>query len=511
MKKLLLLTCVLFICVLLCSASDYTQETLMNRMQTMESPEEAAEIFCDFVMNAPDMEFAHQLYGMWRANEPEAAEACLERMQEDDNMAGRVVYFRGAEKDSLVERIAYSRKIIDEQPELFEAYALMFDTYTTWLFSQSFGDTVDPSQAGFRPEEIEQLDSGFQPDNAKMVKIRDWKNAGKYVEPALKYMGYYAVYKSRYDDAFKHFTEAEKMGAAWVSYPHIAVIATRLNKLDKTHEYIAKSVNQWIQRGIITEAQRDRLTESITMYALVNGGAYKEAVEYITAREESMKQPDTLFKLAGLYNRKGNTDAVFATLDKAIEKGFNDLEALTMDEDLKSLHSDSRWTEMISKVQEAWDKGESDRKAQALAQKIDKEAPDWELQDVEGNTYKLSDYKGKKVVILDFWATWCSPCMMVLPDLNDWTKNYKPDDVVVFCVNTWERQPDRAKKLFSDNNYVMKLLMNGDQVSSAYGLRGVPYICVIDKEGKIRYELAGYTPDMKQYLNYWVNDLLEQK
>jgi thiol-disulfide isomerase/thioredoxin len=509
MKRLVMTSWVLVIFVSLCSASNYTQEALMKSLQTVQAPEEAATIFCDFVTNAPDIEFAHQIFNMWRNNDPDAAETCLNNLRTEEAHTGRVVYFTGAQKDSLVERIAYSRRVIDEQPELFEAYALMFDTYTGWLFKQSFGDTPDPAQAGFSPNEIEQLESGFHPDNAKMAQVRDWKNAGKHVGEALKYMGYYAVYKNRYDDAFEYFTEADALGADWVDYSHVAVVAAKLNKLDKVREYVNKSVSQWIQRGVITEAQRDMLTENITMYALINGAAYDAAIEYITARDESMKKPDTLFKLAGLYNQKGDTDKVFETLEKAVEKGFDSMDALTNAEELESLHTDSRWAVIVDKVQAEWDKGEKVRAAQARAQKIEKNAPDWELKDADQKTYKLSDYKGEKVVILDFWATWCSPCMMVLPDLDEWTKNEKPDNVVVFCINTWERQPDKAKKLFADNNYAMRLLMNGDETSQAYGLRGVPYICVIDKEGKIRYELSGYTPDMKKHLTYWVNDLLE--
>ena len=55
----------------------------------------------------------------------------------------------------------------------------------------------------------------------------------------------------------------------------------------------------------------------------------------------------------------------------------------------------------------------------------------------------------------------------------------------------------------------MRLLLNGDAAGTAYGVQGIPYMCVVDKEGKIRYESKGYSPALKMNLTYWVNDLLQ--
>jgi thiol-disulfide isomerase/thioredoxin/tRNA splicing endonuclease len=509
MKKRLLITWILIVGATTCFSSDYTQDAFMKKIQTVESPEAAGAVFCDFVKNAPDMEFAHQLYQMWKINDQAEAEECMDQIRKTAEYADRVVYFDGADRETLPERIAYSRGIIEKNPDAYAAYALMFDTYTTWLFKKPLNDVPDPRRLGVSPEELELLEKDFFPDNARMVRIREWKDAGEYIRPALKYMAYYAVYKERHDEALRLFAEAEALNADWLDYSHAAVMAARMKQTGKVHDYISKSTAQWIDRGVITDAQKDALTENMTMYALVTGKAYDEAIAYISGREQAMADADTVYMLAGLYALKGDPDKAFETLDTAVAKGFNNIEILEQDTELEPLHSDPRWNAIVEKVRAEWEKGETGRAKTAVEQKIDRDAPAWELKDPDGKTWKLSDYKGKKIVILDFWATWCGPCKIAMPELNEWTRKHKPDNVEVFCINAWERNPEEAKKYFADEKYVMHLLLNGDEVGKAYGLQGIPYLCVIDKEGKIRFESKGYSPDLKKNLTYWIADLSE--
>src|SRR5690554_8077703 len=72
-------------------------------------------------------------------------------------------------------------------------------------------------------------------------------------------------------------------------------------------------------------------------------------------------------------------------------------------------------------------------------------APDFTLEDLEGNTVSLSDFEGK-VVVLDFWATWCAPCIKSFPAMQMAIDRYKEDpDVAFFFINTWEQLEDPAE------------------------------------------------------------------
>ncbi|MBC7834818.1 MAG: TlpA family protein disulfide reductase [Phycisphaerales bacterium] len=121
-------------------------------------------------------------------------------------------------------------------------------------------------------------------------------------------------------------------------------------------------------------------------------------------------------------------------------------------------------------------------------------APDWTLNDAEGSPHKLSDYKGK-VVVLDFWATWCGPCVKAMPSVQRLHEKYKDKGVKVFGVNTWEKGD--APKFMKDKGFTYGLLMKGDDVAKAYGVNGIPTFYVIGHDGKVVFHEVGKPEDAK--------------
>ncbi len=128
---------------------------------------------------------------------------------------------------------------------------------------------------------------------------------------------------------------------------------------------------------------------------------------------------------------------------------------------------------------------------------IKEKAPDFTLTDLDGNKVSLSDYKGK-VVMVDFWATWCGPCKKSFPALKKVVGKYKGNPETEFLfINTWERVQDKkknAKDFIEKNNYPFHVLLDSDnKVVADYGVRGIPTKFMIDKEGFIRYKSIGYS------------------
>jgi thiol-disulfide isomerase/thioredoxin len=132
-------------------------------------------------------------------------------------------------------------------------------------------------------------------------------------------------------------------------------------------------------------------------------------------------------------------------------------------------------------------------------------APDWALMDPSGKEHRLSDYRGK-VVIMDFWATWCGPCLRAMPGLQALHESYKDDDVVIFGINCWESGDPEA--LMKDEGYSYTLLLEGDPVATQYSVSGIPTFYIVGPDGRIAHHAVGFDPLMEEKLEKIIESLL---
>jgi peroxiredoxin len=130
--------------------------------------------------------------------------------------------------------------------------------------------------------------------------------------------------------------------------------------------------------------------------------------------------------------------------------------------------------------------------------KVGQVAPDFELTTLDGKTVKLSDYEGKPVV-LNFWASWCTPCRDEFPELRD---AYAQADGkwALVGVNSQDFVKSDGKKFAKDQKATWPNGFDGDSVvSGAYGVKQLPQTFFIDKQGVIRAHLfGGLTADSLQ-------------
>lgn len=127
---------------------------------------------------------------------------------------------------------------------------------------------------------------------------------------------------------------------------------------------------------------------------------------------------------------------------------------------------------------------------------VGSKAPDWSLQTPGGDTVSLSKLRGS-IVVLDFWAVWCGPCVQAMPHLQELHENYKGKGVKIFGLNTREREENDPAKFMKDKGFTYGLLLESDDVAKAYKVGGIPTFYIIDQNGEIALTKVGYNPNDK--------------
>ena len=128
------------------------------------------------------------------------------------------------------------------------------------------------------------------------------------------------------------------------------------------------------------------------------------------------------------------------------------------------------------------------------AAEVGEKAPSFAIVSLTSNeTVSLEDFKGK-VVILDFWASWCGPCLVAMPKLSALSDSLPHDKAALLAVSV-DSDPRRAKRFMMKMGATYDSLIDPEgDVAGMYDLPGMPTTFVIDQEGKITAQLVGFSP-----------------
>jgi len=134
-------------------------------------------------------------------------------------------------------------------------------------------------------------------------------------------------------------------------------------------------------------------------------------------------------------------------------------------------------------------------------------APEWTLNDVDGNPVSFAQFKGKTVVI-DFWATWCPPCRVEIPGYIEMQNEYAKDDLVIIGVSLDRKGPEVVKSFMEKHGMNYVVVMGNEKTVEAFGgFRGIPTTFIVDRDGNIRDKKTGaeekevFEARLKKYLN----------
>lgn len=232
-------------------------------------------------------------------------------------------------------------------------------------------------------------------------------------------------------------------------------------------------------------------------------GKYQEALKY---QELSFNgQPEqgmvtAVERYTHLLALNGKEDAAYQLLERFGKMGKS---TAAMDAQFKALYIKKNGAASFEAHFNGLQQNVQNAIKQTLQTKmIDTLAPNFALKDLMGNPISLSSLRGK-VVVVDFWATWCVPCLASFPAMSQMVQ--KHPEVVFLFIATQEKTDgalERVKTFASKNNYPFTILMDQllpnsstYEVVSAYKVKGIPTKTIIDQHGKLQFLSTGFSSD----------------
>jgi len=258
------------------------------------------------------------------------------------------------------------------------------------------------------------------------------------------------------------------------------------------HKPASMSSNRYREQMSYTHAM---YSDTYALLAYKNGDA-KEAATYQAIAVEKSDFADAVMngRHAIYLEESGQADEALDFLKDRIAEGNADG---AMKDHFKKLHQ-SQWSaeKAADMYVQLLEKEAKMKKRQEIIDKLTTgNIVDMTLTDMDGNEVQTADLKGK-ITVLDFWATWCGPCIQSFPAMQTAVDELSSDDVQFYFVNTWENVEDKTAHVadfIEKGEYRFDVLMDKEsKVVVDYGVEGIPTKFVLDQEGRIRFTSVGF-------------------
>jgi thiol-disulfide isomerase/thioredoxin len=251
-------------------------------------------------------------------------------------------------------------------------------------------------------------------------------------------------------------------------------------------------------------------------WVLYQKGDYNAALRELQKAFKLAEDPTIQYHLGLALYRTGDLDGAIENLAASLAGRLEDpaktkaeLEAV-YEERYRTLRGLDKMLQQAAEKTLARQQAEDEADAARI---VGRPAPDFSLPDLDDQPYQLSQFRDR-VVILDFWATWCGPCKLAMPLIDQVFLEYQGKGLVVLGINLEGRDKNQLVKQFVERSGHQFVILQGGMmgvgIDRVYGVTGIPTTFVIDKQGVIRYRHIGYRENLDQMLAREVEELLKQ-
>jgi thiol-disulfide isomerase/thioredoxin len=262
-------------------------------------------------------------------------------------------------------------------------------------------------------------------------------------------------------------------------------------------------------RRISAAQWEDRKDQGVASVYLLRGRVHADLNNNDKAREDLTKSFDSA-PLAGAALLLGELAERRKNIDEAIDFYLKSFAiALNTDEeiDLKSLrrklgqiYSSKHGTETglgdrLLKAHDAFVKEREERLAKLEKKNVNAgltDPLDFTLTKLDGSPLKMSDHRGK-VIVINFWATWCGPCLTELPLFEKTIAKYKDDPNVVFLAITTDEDRELVAPFLKQHKFNLPVAY-AEYLDAHFGITSIPTTIILDQKGELSFRQAGYNP-----------------
>lgn len=491
MKRYLLLLLVL--ATLSLAASPLAQE-LETALRGAQDPAQATLVINSYRDRLSDLDDLRVLQNYWMQIDQASCQDWFLRRYEahPDRPEHEYLWLRG--QTDLGVQLAGGRSLIARQPAFYWGYRLFSNTYSQLLQDAQAPDSlradIVANLASDRALLLQGLNVWPLDDYLRLALFHHWASQGDDDQAEAQLL-------SLYDPA-----------AIEANFRHVFEFIEASGRVRPFRVLFPKVISRTIARGELPAADSLGYYQFYYLEALKKAQNWPEMRAYLDLYPDLKTSDTTLRTRVLMHLGLSEPDTALNLLEGALAAGVVSYPEALDTADYAPLRSLPRWPEVMALAAKNWAQGKAERKAKILAEKVSRPAPLWELPDPDGNLTRLEDLRGK-IVILDFWALWCGPCLQTLAKLDAWRDQNPADDLVVISVNVWENPSDypAVAALFAQQGYGLNLLIGDSEVPRAYGFSAIPWLCAIDKQGNIAFTLSGDSPVLAETLAVWVEEL----
>ncbi len=238
-----------------------------------------------------------------------------------------------------------------------------------------------------------------------------------------------------------------------------------------SHEAAIRAFEEKLERAATEPLFLQLYPQLITLYLHVGN---EQAAEALVARFKSTMKTEiwNYFFLGDMLDALGRYDDMLETFEEAVKQHPGEL---SLFERLAYVHNKLGNLELAESYR---------RKADPSADLIGKPVPDFHAVDLDGNPISLQDYRGK-IVLLDFWAVWCAPCIAEMPNIKKVYETYKAKGFEVIGVSL-DGDEIKLRNYLEKNDIPWRQVFNRTSpIAQQYGIRAIPAPWLIDREGNL--------------------------